>query len=134
MLTFTLLTAAVANAREETEPPKFENGNAAVGDIAATGRQLIVGARRDTPRRTTGSSLTAPPTRRNRVKVDVMLSSLLLRRSSSLRRHRGFATTTPISPLEPETSLETTYGQFALRLKAFRAHHAKPLTLAEKGA
>jgi hypothetical protein len=136
MLTFTLLLAAAeANARDETEP--FENENGTLGDMAVTGRQLIVGARRDTPRRKTGSSLAPAPTRRNRARfnVDVMLSScFLLRRSSSLRRSTGFATTTPISPLEPTTSLETTYGHFERRLKAFRAHHAKPLTLAEKGA
>lgn len=57
---------------------------------------------------------------------------------SLLNCHRGQQTrsfaTTPIAPLEPTTSLETTYGHFERRLKAFRAHHAKPLTLAEKGA
>jgi hypothetical protein len=50
------------------------------------------------------------------------------------KKCRSFANkTTPLSPLEPSTSLESAYGNFERRLKQFRSHHKKPLTLAEKG-
>jgi hypothetical protein len=95
--------------------------------IRSSLRRVVVPYHANTSR----TIITAPQSFKLQKKQKIIIFFLSLTQIA-LAQTRSFATT-PIAPLEPATSLETTYGHFERRLKAFRAHHKKPLTLAEKG-